>query len=216
MEPEDHYRGQREELSSLFASLDDEQLATVVPGSPEWVVKDVLAHLVGVTADFCSQNLDGAGTPPWTQAQVDSRRSKSVAELVEEWSKRGVGFEASMPEMGFFRKASVYDVTVHGDDVREALGLPLGSSATHAWVLDGIIDLAERRAKGAGTLILHSEDNQGHMGAGEPTAELRIDDRGEMARVFGGRRTDEQVLALDWAGDPTPWLDVLPLFREGR
>jgi uncharacterized protein (TIGR03083 family) len=216
MEPEDHYRGQREELCALLATLDDGQLATVVPGSPKWAVRDVLAHLVGVTADFCSQNLDGAGTPPWTQAQVDSRRDKSVPEMIEEWSKRGLGFEESMPEMGFFRRASVYDVTMHGDDVREALGLPLGSSETHAWVLDGIIELAEKRAQGVGTLTIHSEGNSGQIGSGEPFAELRIDDRGEMARVFGGRRTDEQVLALDWTGDPTPWLDVLPLFREGR
>lgn len=213
MEPEDHYRGQREELCDLFASLDDKQLATAVPGTPKWVVKDVLAHLTGVTADFCSQNLEGAGTPPWTQAQVDSRRDKSVAELVEEWSKRGVGFEASMPEMGFFRFASVYDVTMHGDDVREALHLPLGSSATHAWVLDGLVDLADKRAKDVGSLILHSEGNQGQLGAGDPVAELRIDDRGEMARVFGGRRTDDQVRALDWTGDAEPWLAVLPLFR---
>jgi uncharacterized protein (TIGR03083 family) len=216
MEPEDHYRGQREELCALFLSLDDEQLATAVPGSPKWVVRDVLAHLVGVTADFCSGTLDGAGTPPWTQAQVDSRRDKSVAELVEEWSKRGIGFEESMPQMGFFRTASVYDVTMHGDDVREALGLPFGSSETHAWVLDGIVELANKRAKDVGTLVIHSEGNQGQIGTGEPVAELRIDDRGEMARVFGGRRTDEQIRALDWTGDPEPWLPVLPLFRDDR
>lgn len=216
MEPEDHYRGQREELCALFASLDEQQLQTAVPGSPTWVVRDVLAHLVGVTADFCSGTLEGAGTPPWTQAQVDARRDKTVPEMVEEWSKRGVGFEEAMPQMGFFRVASVYDVTLHGDDVREALRMPLGTSPTHAWVLDGIIDLAAKRAKGVGTLVLHSEGNSGTIGEGEPTAELRMDDRGEVARVFGGRRTDDQIRALDWTGDPEPWLPVLPLFRDDR
>jgi uncharacterized protein (TIGR03083 family) len=216
MEPEDHYRAQREELCALLGSLDDEQLATAVPGSPKWVVKDVLAHLVGVTADFCSGTLDGAGTPPWTQAQVDSRRDKSVAELVEEWSKRSVGFEASMPELGFFRYASVYDVTLHTDDVREALGQPLGTSATHAWVLDGIIDRADKRAKEIGTLTLRAGDRSWTIGSGEPAASLTAPDEGELARVVAGRRTDEQVLAHEWTGDPAPWLAALPLFRDDR
>lgn len=216
MEPEDHYRAQREELCALLAPLEDEQLATAVPGSPKWVVKDVLAHLVGVTADFCSGTLDGAGTPPWTQAQVDSRRDKSVAELIEEWDKRSVGFEASMPEMGFFRMASVYDVTMHTDDVREALGQALGTSPTDAWVLDGIIHRADKRAEGVGTLTLRAGDREWTIGSGDPTATLTAPDEGELARVVGGRRTADQVRALDWTGDPEPWLPVLPLFRDDR
>ena len=35
-------------------------------------------------------------------------------------------------------------------------------------------------------------------------------------RVVGGRRTDDEVRALDWTGDPEPWLPVLPLFRPSR
>jgi uncharacterized protein (TIGR03083 family) len=216
MEPEDRYRSQREEFCALLSSLDEQQLQTRVPGSPHWVVKDVLAHLVGVTADFCSGTLEGAGTPPWTQVQVEARRDKTVPELVEEWSKRGVGFEESMPQMGFFRVASVYDVTMHGDDVREALGLPLGTSSTHAWVLDGIIERANKRADGIGSLTLRAGDRAWTIGSGEPHASVTAPDEGELARVVGGRRTDEEVLALDWTGDPTPWLDALPLFRDGR
>lgn len=103
-----------------------------------------------------------------------------------------------------------------GDDIREALGLPLGSSETHAVVLDGIIERARGRAEGLGTLTITSGDGEWVLGGGVPHATLRVDDPGELARVIGGRRDDQLVRALAWEGDPRPWLPVLPLFREGR
>lgn len=212
----DHYRGQREALTELYAGLSSEQLATAVPGCPQWVVRDVLSHLVGLTADVCSQNMDNAGSPAWTQAQIDARADASVAEVLEEWDKRAVGFEAAIPEMGMLGTIFTWDVTLHGDDVREALGLPLGSSETHAMTLDGIIGQADRRAEGIGTLTLRAGDGEWTIGSGSPTASVTAPGAGELARVVGARRTDVQVLALDWTGDPTPWLDTLPLFRDGR
>lgn len=216
MEPAEHYRSQREWLSDLYATLSPEQLATVVPGSPKWTVRDALGHMVGVTASVCEGAMDNAGSPAWTQAQVEARRDRSVAELLEEWGKRGVGFEEAIPQMGFMGWVFVYDVTMHGDDVREALGMPLGSTPTHAAVLDGIIAQAGRRAKEIGTLTMRAGDRSWEIGSGEPRAELVARDAGELARVVGARRSDEQVLAMDWQGDPTPWLEALPLFREGR
>jgi uncharacterized protein (TIGR03083 family) len=216
MEVGDHYRGQREELCALALGLSADQLATPVPGCPRWQVQDVLRHLVGITADACSGTMEGAGSPPWTQAQVDARKGQPVADVVQEWTERGPGFEAALAGMGFLGWVFTYDVTLHGDDVREALGLPLGTSATHALVLDGIVERARLRAKDAGTLVLRAGDRSWTLGAGEPTATLTAPDEGELARVVGGRRSDEQVRALAWTGDLEPWLDVLPLFREGR
>ena len=89
-----------------------------------------------------------------------------MAELVEEWTKRGVGFEAAIPEMGGLGTIFGWDVTMHGDDMKEALGLPLGSSETHAMVLDGLIGQAGKRAEGIGTLTLHAGERTWTIGDG--------------------------------------------------
>jgi uncharacterized protein (TIGR03083 family) len=197
-------------------SLTDAQLQTVVPGCPLWTVKGVVSHLTGLTADVCSGRLEGAGTPAWAQAQVDERASVPLADVVQEWTARGPGFEASLPEWGFRGWVFTYDVTMHGDDVREALGLPLPTSETHAAVLDGLIDQARRRAEGFGALALAAGDRTWMVGEGEPVASLTAPDEGELGRVLGGRRSDDAVRAMAWTGDPEPWLPVLPLFRDGR
>lgn len=215
MDVSDHYRGQREELSALALRLSPEELAVRVPGCPDWNVRELFAHLVGVTADAAAGRMEGAGRPPWTQAQVEARAERTVPELIEEWVAHGPAFEATLPDLGFLGWVFTYDVTLHGDDAREALGLPLGDSSTHAAVLDGLVERVRKRAEGVpGTLRITSGERSWTIGAGEPVATLDVPDAGELLRVVGGRRDDAAVRALDWTGDPEPWLPVLPLFRK--
>ena len=217
MGPGEHYRAQREALTLLVSSLTEDQLATQVPGCPLWQVRDVVAHLVGLVVDVRAGVLPGgAGGEAWTQAQVDDRRGRSLAELVEEWNREAPAFEDSLADLGFRGWIFVYDVTMHGDDLRETLGLALGTSETHAVVLDGLIDLARSRAEGLGTLTLDAGAQQWSLGDGEPKASLTVRDAGELGRIVGARRSDEAVRAMDWNGDPEPWLVALPLFRGGR
>jgi uncharacterized protein (TIGR03083 family) len=215
MDVSDHYRGQREELSALALRLSPEELATRVPGCPDWNVRELFAHLVGVTADATAGRMDGAGSPPWTRAQIEARVSRTVPELVEEWGEHAPAFEATLPDLGFLGWVITCDVTLHGDDVREALALPLGTSVTHAAVLDGLVERTRARAEAvAGTLHLRADLREWSLGTGEPVAVLEAPDAGELLRVVGGRRDDEAVRALPWVGDPGPWLPVLPLFRS--
>ena len=193
-----------------------DDLARVVPGCPAWTVRDTLAHLVGLPVSVRAGDLADAGTPAWTARHVEARRGRTVEELLAEWAEVGPGFEQSLAEKGFVGWVFTYDVTMHGDDVREALGLPLGATPTHAAVLDGIIDRARTRAEGVGTLTLRAGERTWTLGAGSPSATLTAPDEGELGRVIGARRSDDAVRAMDWTGDPEPWLPVLPLFRPGR
>ena len=192
------------------------ELATTVPGCPLWTVRDLLSHLVGLPADALAGNLANAASPDWTHAQIEARRDLSVADLVEEWTANGPAFEASLPDRGFLGWVFTYDVTMHGDDLREALGLPLGTSETHAVVLDGIIERARGRAEGIGTLTLRAGDGEWVLGEGDPQSSLTVAHAGELGRVIGARRDDAAVRGMTWEGDPEPWLPVLPLFRPGR
>lgn len=213
--PDAHYSAQRGRTCDLYAGLTDEQLTTQVPGCPAWTVRDVLGHLVGVAADVPAGLMDNAGLPPWTQAQVDARTGRPVSELIEEWDQTGPVFERAMGGMGELGWIFLMDITMHLDDVREALGLPLGSSEPEDLVLERLVTQAAKRAK-SGTLTLECGARSWALGSGGPAASLRVDDSGELARVLGARRSDDAVRALDWTGDPEPWIPVLPLFREGR
>ena len=46
------YRNVRIRVTELAATLTDEQLATRVPGTPEWTGRQLVAHLAGVAADM--------------------------------------------------------------------------------------------------------------------------------------------------------------------
>jgi uncharacterized protein (TIGR03083 family) len=212
----EHYRLQRETLSELFAGLGTDQLATAVPGCPQWTVRDALAHLVGVPVDVMAGTVEGSGSPPWTQAQVDAREGRSVGELLDEWEGIAPAFEGALDDLGVLGWILVMDVTMHGDDVHEALGQPLGDSETHDLVLERLIGQARKRAPEQGSLTLWAGGRSWTLGEGGPEASLRVMDTGELGRVVGGRRSDDAVRALDWTGDPEPWIPVLPLFREGR
>jgi uncharacterized protein (TIGR03083 family) len=212
----EHYRRQREAASELFAALSSDQLATPVPGCPDWTVRDALGHLVGLPADVSAGVMDNAGSPAWTGKQIADRSGGSVTDLLEEWDKTGPAFEDSLEGLGFLGAIFVMDVTMHLDDVREALGRPLGSSETEALVLDRLVKQAGKRAEGIGSLTLTAGEQSWTIGTGSPTTALAVADAQELSRVLGARRDDDTVRALDWTGDPEPWIPVLPLFREGR
>lgn len=83
------YRGIRERIGDLVTGLDDEVVGSVVPATPEWRITDLIGHLVGVADDSLAGNLAGAGSDAWTAVQVKRRHGRSIAELIEEWSRLG-------------------------------------------------------------------------------------------------------------------------------
>ncbi|HZQ26203.1 MAG TPA: maleylpyruvate isomerase family mycothiol-dependent enzyme [Acidimicrobiales bacterium] len=127
-------------FSELLRSLSDEELAAL-SRCEGWVVADVAAHVVGGLADVVSFNLDGAGTPEWTNRQVAERRgrtqhesadeldqvAKTAADLLGQFDDEAWKAPApanSAPSVGSGVEAMFYDAYVHGDDIRAAIGRP--------------------------------------------------------------------------------------------
>ena len=67
------YRSVRLRVMDLVCDLPEETLDCVAPATPEWRVRDVVAHLAGGTADIVSGNLDDVASDEWTGAQVNAR-----------------------------------------------------------------------------------------------------------------------------------------------
>lgn len=187
------YRSARQRLSALYSnSVDDTIAARKVPATPEWTVHDLLSHLAGVTEDAATMNMDGVTTDPWTAAQVERGRSKSIADLIEMWGRHAPvieGFLASAAGESAYR--AVIDILTHEYDVRHALGLPADLPAGDlAWV-------------GA---TARSEFVHSISGAHLPLVEVIASDF-EWFRSRLGRRTVGEVCAYDWSSDPAPYLE---------
>jgi hypothetical protein len=69
----DLYRANVAAITRLASDLDEAGLATTVPGSPDWTVHDVLAHLAGGPADALAGRMEGAPGPEWTARHVGER-----------------------------------------------------------------------------------------------------------------------------------------------
>src|ERR1700754_4043040 len=76
------YRQHVAALSELAPTLTDEQVASVVPGTPAWTVREVFAHLAGGASDAVTGRMDGAPSPEWTSRHVNERVPLPTAELV--------------------------------------------------------------------------------------------------------------------------------------
>ena len=114
------YRTNVDAVTALAQGLTEEQLAAPVPATPEWSVREVLAHLAGSPADALSGRMDGAPGPGWTARHVGERAEASAEELVTEIRGAVDGVVASLE--GTDRPALVWNVAVHHADLHEALG----------------------------------------------------------------------------------------------
>jgi len=140
-------------IEQLLRSLDDKDWAK--PSRCEgWDVSGVASHAIGGIADVVNGKLDGLGTPEATQREVDERKGRTPAELADEaaavrkqasdmltifdddaWQAPAPGgYEGTL---GDGVEALWFDLYMHGDDIRNALGRPsehgdgLRASASH-------------------------------------------------------------------------------------
>jgi uncharacterized protein (TIGR03083 family) len=190
----DVYRTTRLRISDL---VDDSIADLSVPATPAWNAHDVVAHLAGVLDDVAAGNLEGAATDPWTAAQVERGRSKSIARVIDEWSAAAPGFEEFLSSpAGFNAHAAVMDVSCHETDLRAALGLgPALTDEMLEWAAGTMRDVFDTQVAEAGL----------------PAVTIDVTDF-EMFRARLGRRTRAEVCAFGWSADPAPYLDIFFIF----
>ena len=227
------YDETRRSVTALVRDLDGASLATPVPATPNWSVRDAVAHLTGVAQDLVIGEgleaygavLDRSSLPALdlrTSEQVGSRRAVPFDAVLEEWSSwaerllpilRGEGEPLAVP---FADRMIVTDVATHAQDVRGALGRPgdresLGVGVAFASYAGGL----HLRLAGSGLPALRIAYGGKHrdLGDGEPAATVRAE-RFELYRAMGGRRSRRQILAFDWTGEPEHYLPLIPAYGE--
>jgi uncharacterized protein (TIGR03083 family) len=229
------YEETHSHLIDLVRGLGDAELSRIVPASPAWNVKDVVAHLTGTAADvaagrpFADLNLLDAWKDPaqaasrdaMTASQVDARRTMELKEVLDEWAGH---VELLLPMLRgeqpfplpvpFTDSIVVIDLATHAQDVRGALETPGDrESAGVGAALSGYMTALELRLRATGlpALRIRYGDKERVLGEGEPAATLS-GERYETYRALAGRRTIEQIGAMDWKGTPGPYLPLIPAY----
>jgi uncharacterized protein (TIGR03083 family) len=183
----------------IVALLDGQDGTTPVPACPGWTVKGVVSHLGGSLADARTGRLRSVPTNEWTAGQVEARRDWTLEECLREWADE---IAISGPLLGAVPILTA-DVVSHEHDVRAALGRPGGreteavrvGAAMFAEALEGRI-----RRRRLPALALCRDGLERVLGEGEPAARLRATSF-EVMRAVSGRRTEDEVRAMDWDGD---------------
>ena len=177
---------------------------------------DGYRHLTGVCADFLDANMDGAGGPQWTAAQVASRQALTLAEVCDEWAERGPAFEAQMaaagPAMGFV----AFDAWTHEQDIRAGIGgRGVRNDARAADLAQLALAMVEHRyeASGAPALLILIDGDPHVLGGIGADPDITLGTSAyELLRIIFGRRSARQIAAANWTGDPTAAIEALCVF----
>ena len=209
------YRDLRVRVIELLRDVGPDVATTRSPACPEWTVKDLVAHLTGECQDILDGNLDGVGTDPWTAAQVERLVNQDLAALLDDWEARGPGIDVIMPFFpGDAAAQLLFDVSSHEQDIRGAIDRPGGRDASSVLLGLGFLLRSLDAAIRAGSWPSLQIDAGAHQWVlGEPPVRTRlVTDPFTLLRSFGGRRSLDQIRALDWSGDPEPYLAVFAGF----
>ena len=222
------YRDTRERLTALVAGLDERALATPVPACPGWQVQDVVAHLAAIVEDALAGRLTGPPSEEETAVQVARYKGRPMTQTLTGWTAGAPRFEEAIS--AFDIPPAVIDVASHEQDIRGALGRPGARDCPAVqqmagWLLQRLrtpvpvrvtVEDAEFLAGPGGGGRAAAEPSAGAgRGRDEPVLGLRTT-RFEAFRWRMGRRSRDQLAALDWSGDPAPVLDHLVVFGPAR
>ena len=106
-------------MTELMAGVGPDEAARAVPACPDWSVRELLSHMVGLGADVVAGDEPDDHNSAWTHRQVDERQGRSVEELLDEWHGLVGPLTAWMREN---TTRPLSDVVIHEQDLRGALG----------------------------------------------------------------------------------------------
>lgn len=224
----DLYEQVRNEISELVAGLEPSELDRPVPATPDWTIRDIVAHLTGdatcvIAGDFPREFFEAFGEPAavakvndWTDRQVREREGRSLEELLQEWKTSGnelaamLRGEKSWPEgtLIFVDRIILTDAAVHQQDIFGALDIERAREDAPIRIgLSGYIATMGWRLAAAGLPPLRFDvgDKSYTAGDGEPTTTVRAS-RFELFRAMSGRRSPEQIAAYEWDGEAEPYI----------
>ena len=200
----------QQRVIDLVADLPPERAELRVPACPDWTVRDLLSHMVGLGVDVVADDEPDDHNETWTGRQVQTRRGHDVAALVAEWQA------VAGPLRDWMRANNVRplgDVIIHEQDLRGALGVPGGQDS------DGVRAIRERfvgrfapRVADLPPIALVGETwTWVSRGSAEDAEVVLQASDFDLARALVTRRSANQLRSWTVRGDVTPYLDAFAM-----
>jgi hypothetical protein len=194
-------------ITSLVSNEGDARLDITVAACPRWSVRDVVAHLAAVADDWGQGVLTGAPTDEQTAAQVARFDGQGLPEIIEVWTAAAAHLSHLAENSGL--APPLGDIAAHEHDVRGALGKP---GARDSAAVRYTSDLLLANLRTPVPLRVTVEDAEYRSGPdGGDELSLRTT-RFEALRWRTGRRSRDQLAAMDWSAEPSQVLDHLYMF----
>ena len=200
----------QQRVIDLVGPLTAEQADATVPACPDWTVRDLLSHMVGLDADVLDGDEPDDHNEGWTKRQVAARVDRDVPTLIEEWTALTEPLRAWMAEN---TTRPLGDVVIHEQDLRGALGV------TGAQDTEGLESLRDQFAGRLGdavaglpplALIGDGWTWASHGQVADAEVAIEASDF-DLARALMSRRSAQQLRSWTRRGDVTPYLSAFEL-----
>jgi uncharacterized protein (TIGR03083 family) len=208
VDPIEEWSKAQERVIALLEGATAEQVESHVPSCPDWTVRDLFSHMVGLGTDVVAGDEPDDHNETWTAKQVEARRDHTVAQLIEEWRETAEPLRAWMRENG---PRPLGDVIIHEQDLRGALGVPGGKdSGGVALIRDRFAPRVGGRLPEGTTLGLVGRNWSWASDDGDPEqADVVLHaDEFELHRASLARRSANQLRSWTTKGDVEPILDA--------
>ena len=203
------YETIRTRFIAIVRDLDPEAQDRSVEATPEWRVRDVLAHVAGLTEDLNAGNIRISDPDAFTRAQVDRHRGSTLDDVIRAWDREAPTFEDGLRLFGYqVGNHFVGDLFIHFVDVCASTGQAVDRESEAMWVsLDWYLDSFEAAIDevGLGALEVVTEPERRVIGHGDVLATVTAAPF-EILRACAGRRSAAQVRAFAWTGDAERFL----------
>ena len=206
-DPLQAWREAFDRVCALVERLDAADLRATVPACPDWTVRDLFSHMVGLGADVLAGDEPDDHDSAWTQRQVEARRGRSAADLLGEWRGLADPLVAWMREHG---SRPLNDVVIHEQDLRGAVGVVGGRDSDGLRIVRD--RMARRFASALGDLppiaLVSGEWTWCSQGEARDAVVVVEADGFDLARALASRRTEDQLRSWTRRGDVAPYLDA--------
>lgn len=202
----------QQRVIELVADLPPDRAELRVPACPDWTVRDLLSHMVGLGADVVAGDEPDDHNAEWTERQVEVRRDRDVAALVREW-------QAVAEPLRTWMRANttrpLNDVVIHEQDLRGALKVP-GAQDTEALATqrERYTGRIEPRFAGLPPIALVGDDGWTWVSGGggvDDAAVVVAAPTFDLTRALSTRRSAAQLRGWTVRGDVEPYLDAFAM-----
>ena len=205
------YAAARQRMIQLIDTTSSADHHRIVTACPAWAVRDLIAHVTGIAVDLSAGRAPIGDSQQWVDRQIDERRTRSIDEIVHEWSTACEAFEPMIADSPKAFWGLVYDLVVHEFDLRQALGDREGRDAPGVLVAAELglrLVKGDLRKAGLGAIVVDMGAERIRIGEGDVELTVRATPF-ECLRLLGSRRTRAELGAADIDGDLDQYLAAL-------